>query len=185
MDALPRKPAKKIPKPLPHAVPAAPPRREITIAVKPNWEVAAKAGMVAGTIFLLLEVLASPLTGDRFSQFPGMIARLLLGSRALPDAGFGVGPLLVAVGLHVMFSVFFAVLIARVVHPYGKVAGIAGGAVVGVLIYFVNFHFLTGFAGWFIQARDSITLVNHAIFGALAAGLYKTWWQARITLLAR
>jgi hypothetical protein len=48
------------------------------------------------------------------------------------------------------------------------------GLLCGVLLYVVNFHVLTALFPWFTVERDAATHLANALFGGLAAYVYKT-----------
>jgi hypothetical protein len=48
-----------------------------------------------------------------------------------------------------------------------------GGAILGLLLYAINFYTLTFFFPWFFAMRSWPVIVSHIIFGATAGGVYE------------
>jgi hypothetical protein len=53
------------------------------------------------------------------------------------------------------------------------VVGIVGGAILGVAIYGINLYTLTLLFPWFFAINSTVILLCHAIFGAVAGGVYE------------
>lgn len=53
------------------------------------------------------------------------------------------------------------------------IAAIVAGAVFGLVVYFVNFYGFTALFPWFAMARGAISIFAHAMFGAVAGGVYQ------------
>jgi hypothetical protein len=140
-----------------------------------DWSAAIWAGIIAGAAFLLLSVLIAPrlLGGNGWIAFR-YAASILLGERILPPPAT-FDPAAVIAGLLVYFSValVFALLIAIILHRWGLVVGILGGALIGVALYFITFYTLTLLFPWLFVVRGSVLLISHVIFGALAGGIYE------------
>lgn len=144
--------------------------------LRPTLDISAAlwAGLVSGLVFLATGVVLPWLVlGD-----PGLILRILasipMGPEVIP-AGVA-SPLLTAlVGsvLHLTLSLGFGVLIALVVHRWGLLVGMLGGALMGLALYGINFFSLSFFFPWVFPLRNWMLLVAHVLFGALAGGLYE------------
>jgi hypothetical protein len=135
---------------------------------------AIRAGVVAGSAFMILEMLLVPLVaGGSPWTTPRMIAAILLGERALGSASFDLGVFLVAMLLHFALSIAYATLLAAVVRNLLPAGALLVGIAFGLLLYLVNFYVLTWFFPWFAHARDLITVLSHAVFGALAGYVYR------------
>ncbi|MFT5197355.1 MAG: hypothetical protein ACI85U_004396, partial [Candidatus Promineifilaceae bacterium] len=65
-------------------------------------------------------------------------------------------------------------VIALVLHRWGILVGVIGGAIMGLAFYYINFYSL---ADWFFPAMSGLRSVSmagvHILFGALAGGLYE------------
>ena len=140
-----------------------------------NWKAAILAGIIAGAIFMMLEMILVPLIGGGSPWGPPrMIAAIGMGKGVLPPpADFAVAPLMVAMLIHFLLSIIFAVILAFVIHRFGLGLAILIGAVFGLVLYFVNFYGFTAIFPWFAMARNAVTIFTHIVFGALAAWIYK------------
>ena len=140
-----------------------------------NWKAAIIAGIVAGAIFMILEMMLVPLIGGGSPWGPPrMIAAIGMGKDVLPPpADFAVMPLMVAMLIHFPLSIVFAVILAFVIQRFGLGLAILIGAVFGLVLYFVNFYGFTAIFPWFAMARNAVTIFTHIVFGAAAAWIYK------------
>lgn len=147
--------------------PAAAPRRA-------DWPAAIGAGVCAGIVFLLVNMaLTSQLLGN--AQLPlQLAAALLLGPEVLPPAvGLGGSVFITGLGVHVALSVAFTCLIAFCLHRWGILVGIFGGACFGLALYSINYYFVADFVAGFAALRSWLMAASHAVFGAVAGGLYE------------
>ncbi len=140
-----------------------------------NWKAAIKAGIVAGVVFLILEMLLVPLVkgGSPWGP-PRMIAAILLGKEVLPPpATFALGMFLAALVVHFVLSIVFGIVLAFVVKGFEMGIAIGIGLAFGLILYFVNFYGFTAVFPWFAMARSPVTIFTHMVFGAVAAWVYK------------
>ena len=135
---------------------------------------ALRAGIISGAFFLIASMaltwwaIGSPWVITR------LVASLILGPGALPPpATFTVGTALVALVVHFALSVGYAMLIAFVLHRWGMVVGIIGGAILGLAIFAINFYTVSYLVPWFYPMRSWMLVASHALFGAMAGGLYE------------
>lgn len=132
-----------------------------------TWRAVLVSGLAAGTLFLLTAVILAPAllkvdAGLMLKYF----AALVLGSQVLTQSGSSI--LITGVVVHYVLSVVFALVIAVVVHRWGMMVGIIGGA-----IYGINLYTLTLFFPWFFAINSMVILLCHVIFGAVAGGIYE------------
>lgn len=144
-------------------------RRNVT------WRAIPFAGLAAGLAHLLVNLILTPLMLD---IQPGLILRYM-GSLAL---GQGVltepdNITVVVVGLLVHFglSILYTLLIAIVIHRWGLLVGIFGGAILGLCIYLINYYTMTAFVNWMFAIDSPVMIIAHLIFGAVAGGVYETY----------
>jgi hypothetical protein len=144
-----------------------------------DWTAAAVAGFAAGAVLMVLDLLWSA----AFTQGPWrtshMIAPVFLGVDALRTTGWGFSVPVVAVSLalHYVMGMLFGLLTGAVLAQLqlDEIPSHAGpaGAVMGVLLYLFNFHFvLVLFMPWLAELRGGPTLAAHAVFGAVIGLLY-------------
>ena len=132
------------------------------------------SGLLAGLLFLILEMIMVPLfAGGSPWGPPRMIAGILLGSEVVPPpANFQFGIVLAALVVHFILSVIYALIIAAIVHRKSTGTAMLIGTIIGIVIYLVNFYGFTYFFPWFANARNWITVVTHIVFGLASAGIY-------------
>ena len=140
-----------------------------------DWRAAIWAGIIAGAIFLLLQmILLALVTGGSPWILPRMTAAIVLGEGALsPPASFDVTITLVALIIHFVLAIGFAVLIAFILHRWGLLVGIVGGALFGLCLYAINYYSVSYLFPWFFPMRNWVFLLAHIVFGALAGGIYE------------
>lgn len=137
---------------------------------------AALAGLVAGLVFLVMElVLVAATTGSPWGP-PRMIAAIGMGEGVLPAPGspptFDLTVLIVAMLIHFALSVVLGLIWAAL---FGRMAGTLAlivGAVFGLAVYGLHFYGLTAVFPWFAMARGWVAIVSHAAFGLVLAATY-------------
>lgn len=156
-----------------------------------NWKAAIGAGLLAGLVFLILEMVLVPLflNGSPWGP-PRMIGAIALGQDVLPSPPppptFDVGVVLVAMMIHFAISAVYGVVLAFIIHRLETGAALAVGAVFGLVLYLVNFYVVPalGIFPWFEMAQNWVSIVSHVVFGLLAAWLYVTWAPRRAARMA-
>lgn len=140
-----------------------------------DWQAALWAGLIAGAIFLLVNLFVTPLViGGNAWVMVRLFASIILGEGILaPPATFDLMALLVALITHFALAVAYSLLIAYIIHRGGLIAGILGGALLGLALYSINFYTLTFFFPWFFAMRSGVFVAAHLLFGALAGGIYE------------
>ena len=137
------------------------------------WRAIPFAGLIAGTVFLLMNLILSPLL---LQIDPTIILRyfasLVMGTSALvsDNASF----LLVGVLTHYVLSIVFTFIISIVIHKWGLAVGIIGGAILGLSIYGINLYTGTLVFQWFYAIDSPLLVISHVVFGAVAGGVYET-----------
>ncbi|WP_411286526.1 hypothetical protein [Phenylobacterium sp.] len=143
-------------------------------AMRVNWKAATWAGLIAGAVFMMMEMGLVAATGQSPWGPPRMIAAIAMGRDVLPPpATFDAAVLMVAMAIHMAVSVLLALVFAFLAARLGLVMAVVAGAVFGLLIYLVNFYGMTAFFPWFAMARNAISIVSHVAFGAVLALSYK------------
>ncbi|MCK6559747.1 hypothetical protein HUU39_13880 [candidate division KSB1 bacterium] len=139
-----------------------------------DWGAALRAGVYSGLIFLALNLLLTHLYVGSPWVVVRLVASVVMGKGVLPPpATFDVTIFLVALVVHLVLSIGFACLIAYVLHRWGLIVGILGGAVLGLALYAINFYTISFFFPWFFPMRSWIMALSHALFGACAGGFYE------------
>lgn len=140
-----------------------------------DWRAAVIAGLLAGGLTMLLRMIlwAAVAGGSMWTPFYHAAA-ILLGPDSFSPAG-APDPGIVAVGLlvHMALSLFYTLILAFIIHRWGLIVGILGGAMFGLALYVINYYSLTYLFPWFFPLRSWLVLTSHIFFGAVAGGLYE------------
>ena len=132
------------------------------------------AGIMSGTLFLLACLILTWWAVGNPWVFTRLAASLVMGPGVLPPpATITVETFAVALIVHYALSIGYAMLIAFILHRWGLVVGIVGGAILGLAIYAINFYALSYIVPWFYPMRSWMLAVSHLLFGATAGGLYE------------
>ncbi len=143
-----------------------------------EWRSVAGAGLIAGFVFLVLEMVLVPTVGGGSAWGPPrMMAGIAMGEGVLPPpATFDAAIVLVGFAVHFALSIVlaavFAVLVGRFTLSRNML--IALGALFGLAVYVVDFYGFTAIFPWFAMARNWITILAHAVFGMVLG-----WYMAR------
>ncbi len=148
----------------------------------------ARAAFVAGIVGIIVFALTMMGLDAKFSGSPWVTMRsaasLFTGEAAFTDINTFSFPSL-APGLltYMLVGMALAFILSLLLHRFGLVAGIVGGAILGfsayVLLYFVllrqlDMQELLSLKRWTLE-------VGHAVFGAVVGGVYEWLERARYT----
>lgn len=141
-----------------------------------DWKAGLLAGLIAGLVFLVAEMLMVWLIqGESPWGPPRMIAAMVLGRDVLPPpATFDLGIVLAALAVHFILAIIYGFIVGWLLHwSHDLGSALLIGAVFGVAIYLINFYLIAPAAfPWFATARNWISVVSHTLFGVAAAGAY-------------
>ncbi len=140
-----------------------------------DWKAALYSGIISGFVLLILVVLVVPIIkGWNSWVIVRYISSIFLGQSILPPpATFNLTALLIALVTHIIISFGSAILLAFIIHRWGLIVGIFGGALFGFCLYGINFYTLSYFFPWFYLIHGWAMMVSHIIFGAVAGGVYE------------
>ena len=140
-----------------------------------DWSAAVWAGVIAGAVFLVLNLVLTPLAfGGNAWVVIRLLASVVMGEGVLaPPATFDPVITLVALLIHFALSIVFALLLAIIIHRWGFITGVILGALFGLALYGINFYTLTLFFPWFFAMNSWVMIVSHVVFGAVAGGVYE------------
>lgn len=140
-----------------------------------DWSASIWAGIVAGAVFMALEMMMVPLfLGESMWGPPRMMAAIVLGEGVLPPpATFAPGIFVAALVVHFVLSVLYAVILAGIIARMGVATALAVGGLFGLGLYLINFYGFTVLFPWFAMARNWVSIIAHIVFGAVAAWGYK------------
>lgn len=145
---------------------------------KLDWRAGVWAGVIAGVVFLALEMMLVPLLmGQSPWGPPRMIAAIVMGQEVLPPpATLDVGVLVAAMFVHFALSIVLGLILGKLIALFNLDSSwgltFVVGAVFGLVVYVVNFYGMTAFFPWFAEARNWLSLTLHAVFGVIAAESY-------------
>lgn len=139
-----------------------------------DWPAALLAGLLAGLIFLLINVVLCQLLLANPWLPLQLPAALALGAEVLPPAEVaGLGVPATGLIVHLLLATGFTCLIAFCLHRWGILVGVLGGALFGLCLYSINYNFIADFVSGFAALRGWLMLASHCVFGAAAGGLYE------------
>ncbi|MEW5850774.1 MAG: hypothetical protein AB2A00_18445 [Myxococcota bacterium] len=134
------------------------------------------AGIVAGVVFIVLDVTLVPLLGLGSPWEPvRMIAAIALGPSVLPPpATFDLRIFLVAMMVHFSLSSIYSVVRVVVVEGWAQSLTPLSRGLYGLVIYLVNFYGFTRFFPWFAEARGWVSILVHVAWGMVLPIAYET-----------
>lgn len=141
-----------------------------------HWGAAVWAGIIAGLVFMMAEMLMVWMfLGESPWGPPRMIAAMVLGREVLPPpADFALVPMMVAMVIRFMLSIVYGLVIGFAMRSLGMGKALIGGAVFGLLaVYMINFHLIAPLLSpWFTRQQNWVSVVTHVLFGMVLAGSY-------------
>ncbi|MDH3592356.1 MAG: hypothetical protein OER88_10785 [Planctomycetota bacterium] len=142
-----------------------------------DWSAAVWAGLLAGIVFLLAQLFVLPgfEGGNAWARLRYLASPVLGEGILAPPATFDVRALVVAILLHLAIAVGATMVLAVILHRWGMLIGILGGALFGSGLYFINFYTLTLLFPWLFALRGMPQWTLHLAFGAIAGGLYEAF----------
>ena len=154
----------------------------LTVTARPSidWSSAIWSGIIAGAVFMMLEMVMVPLfIGGSPWGPPRMIAAIGMGKGVLPPPDtFALVPMMVAMAIHFLLAIVLAVLLALFVNRVELGMAALAGTIFGLAVYLINFYGFTALFPWFEMARNWVSIFAHIMFGAVAALSYK-WLENR------
>lgn len=140
-----------------------------------DWRATIIAAIAGALIFLLaIAILLPATTGGSLWAFYRYIASILLGEGILPPpAGFDLRVVLVGTLIHLVLSLIYGAILTTILHRWGLVVGLLGGAVFGLAVYAINFFTFTLLFDWFYLLRSWPILLAHVLFGAVTGLIYE------------
>lgn len=146
-----------------------------------DWRSAVIAGLVAGAIFLLVEMIArAAVTGGSPWITVRYIAAIVMGEDALPPPPtFDATIFVIALLVNFVLAVIFTLILATIIHEWDVLVGIVVGALFGLALYAINYYTFTRFFPWFFPVRNWTDVFSHILFGAVAGGIYEVLERER------
>lgn len=146
-----------------------PQRKRIT-----RWGKGAVAGVIAGALFLAVEMVLLKVFGGGNIWVPlRLSASITLGNRAVATSTpFTFDIFFIGMMMHFLLSILYTVVLGMLIHNLKPAAAILAGAGFGLLMYLFHFYGLTAFYPWVANSRSWIVVVGHLLFGMSAAWIY-------------
>jgi hypothetical protein len=141
-------------------------REDSSLLSAVRWKRAIQVGLAVGGIMFLL-TRGIPWVGSGAINPAIMGREVAPGQSATPLFSFSV------VGLHLIASMLYAIIIAPIVHGFRPWLAGAVGAVVGLVLYFINYAIAGMFMDGAITQREWPAIAIHIIFGIVVAEAYK------------
>ncbi|MDZ4348826.1 MAG: hypothetical protein U1A22_04750 [Xanthomonadaceae bacterium] len=141
-----------------------------------DWRAGLWAGLIAGLVFLMLEMLLVWMVqGQSPWGPPYMMAAMVFGSEILPVMGswapFDPMVAMTAMMIHLPMSAAIGLLGAALMQRFEVAGVLIIGAALGLALYGVNFYLIAPIAfPWFEMGRNWIGAISHLMFG-VALGL--------------
>ncbi len=143
-----------------------------------DWRSAALAGIVSGVVATFAQIAlwwasSAPLPAILFRD-ARLTAAIIMGHGVLlPPSTFDWSIMLVATFVHFALSIAYGFTLAVMISRLSTPQSLLAGAAFGLFLYVVNMYGFTVVFPWFAAARDWITAATHAVFGIVAAAVYK------------
>lgn len=143
-----------------------------------DWKAGALAGLIAGAVFLMLEMaLVWMVQGMSPWGPPYMMTAMVMGADTLPAMGtwaaFDLTVVMIAMMIHFPLAVVYGLLGAWLIHRFDFAIAVMVGAGLGLAIYLINFYAIAPMAfPWFEMGRNWIGAFSHIMFGAVIALAY-------------
>lgn len=137
-----------------------------------DWRAAFIAGLVAGLVFLLVEMIGQAMLLGGSWVFTRYTAAIVLGEEVLVG-GFDPGVVAVGILVHFVLAVIFALILAAIIHEWNLLTGVIVGALFGLALYAINYYTFTRFFPWFFPLRNWLDITAHILYGITAGGVYE------------
>ncbi len=155
-----------------------------------DWKAAVWAGLIAGVVFLILEMaMVAFIQGMSPWGPPRMMAAIAMGEGVLPpppESGmmptFDVGVMMVAMIVHFVITIVFGFIFA-ILHTLLNMSlatAIVAGTIFGLAVYYVDFYIFTAVFPWFAMARGMVSIIAHAVYGLVLGWAYHALARPRI-----
>ncbi|MES1982962.1 MAG: sodium:proline symporter [Pseudomonadota bacterium] len=150
----------------------------LTFRISTSGKAIVYAGLAAGVVATLVQLILwyanmSPLPETLFRDMR-LTAAIVMGTDVLPPpATFAWDVFLVSALIHFSLSIAYSVVLAYFITRFSARLSLATGILYGLFIYGINMHLFTFIFPWFAVVRDWVTILTHAVFGAVLAGTYR------------
>jgi hypothetical protein len=159
---------------LSHSTQAQVPERDLGRKRIARWGKGAYAGIIAGALFLALEMFLIGAFGSENVWDPVRLSASIAMGNAVVASTKPITSDILFIGLmvHFLLSIWYAVLLGMLIHKLRTGRAVVAGAGFGLLMYLFHFYVLVGMYPWVVNFRGGIALVTHLIFGMSVAWIY-------------
>ncbi|MBT8096794.1 MAG: hypothetical protein HKN35_10000 [Woeseia sp.] len=137
-----------------------------------------RAAVVASVATLLMYLYLVPVLvgAGNAAVILRYMASVVMGADVLPPpANLSPTIMLAALAVHAGISLSMAAVIAFILHRWGLLTGIIGGAVLGLVFFAIIHYSLTLIHPHFYAMNHWSVALVHAVFGAIAGGIYELY----------
>lgn len=140
-----------------------------------DWHATVIASLIGALTFLLtLAIILPAVTGGTVWAVLRYMASIVMGSAVIPPpASFDAVIVLVGLLVHLVLSLLFGAILTTIIHRWGLLVGLFGGALIGLALYAINFFTFTLLFDWFFLLRSWPILLAHVLFGAVTGFVYE------------
>jgi len=135
------------------------------------------AGVVAGIVFAMFEMIMAAIMGDGFFMPLRMIGAIVLGEDALMSSYSLVGAAVVGLVVHMLLSAVYGAMFGALVGLVPALAEnrtmlIVAATLYGFALWLINFYVVAPMAfEWFGMADSTVQFAAHTFFFGTALGL--------------
>lgn len=138
-----------------------------------DWRAAFIAGLVAGVVFLLVQMLGQAMVlGGSAWIFPRYVAAIVMGEQVLLG-DLSIATIVVGLLLHFVLAVIFGLILAAIIHEWTLPVGVVVGALFGLALYAINYYTMTRFFNWFYPVYHWLDISAHVLYGLTAGAIYE------------
>jgi len=146
-----------------------------------DWSAAIWSGFISGTVSLFVSIVLPWIIINDPLLIVRLMASILLGPGVIsPQNDLVPGVYVVAILTHFSLSFAFTFIIAIIFHRWGMVVAFIGGAIMGFVIYILNFYLFSLVFPWLLPYGNWMLMLSNIVFGALAGTLYEMLEDGRI-----
>jgi hypothetical protein len=139
-----------------------------------DWGAALRSGLLCGVLVFTLSLVFSGILLKSPWFYTRLTASLVMGSAVLhASTTFDLGILLISLLMHMVVALLIAFLTAIIVHKYGILISVVGGALIGLAVYVIGFYAFNRFFPWLAPFRSWIYMGEFIFYGAIAGGIYE------------
>lgn len=144
------------------------------------WKHAAIAGVIAGIVFAMFEMIMAALLKGAFFGPLRMISAIVLGPAAITPDYPAVTAIVVGIVVHMVLSIIFGIVFAAIVSFVPQLARsttvlLVTASIFGLALWLVNFYVLAPVFGWNwfpTQTNPIVQFFAHTFFFGTVLGWY-------------